>query len=205
MKTTSGCAGLNSRTNMIQPENLRPFIQPLEALQRVFDHFGGRGIVIGGIAATLMGMPRLTVDIDAVLLLSIQELPELLQVAKEQGLEPRIDSADDFARRHRVLLLSHVPTGIPIDISLGMLPFEKEAVERSVKRTVEGVTFQVPTPEDLIILKAVAHRPKDLMDIQAIIENQHDLDRARIEYWVKEFAQTMELPEIWEDIAKLLN
>lgn len=28
----------------------------------------------------------------------------------------------------------------------------------------------LPTPEDLIILKAVAHRPKDLLDIRTLIE-----------------------------------
>ncbi len=190
---------------MTQPETIGPFLQPLEALQRVFDYFGGRGMVIGGIAASLMGMPRLTVDIDAVMLLSIQDLPSLFQTAKEQGLEPRIDNAEEFARRHRVLLLRHVPTDIPVDISLGMLPFEIEAVERSVKHSIGDVRFNVPTPEDLIILKAVAHRPKDLLDIQAIIENHPDLDRSRIEYWVKEFAQTLEIPEIWDDIASILN
>ena len=31
--------------------------------------------------------------------------------------------------------------------------------------------------EDLIIFKAVAHRPKDLLDIQALIESHSDLDR----------------------------
>ncbi len=189
---------------MTQSEGIHPFLQPLEALQRVLDHFGGRGMVIGGIAASLLGKPRLTVDIDAVILLSIQDLPSLIQAAKEEGLDPRIDKADDFARRHHVLLLRHIKTGIPVDISLGMLPFEIEAVERSVEHSVGGVTFRVPTAEDLIILKAVAHRPKDLLDIQAIIENYPDLDRARIEYWVKDFAQTLEMPEIWEDIASWL-
>jgi hypothetical protein len=103
------------------------------------------------------------------------------------------------------LLLRHVETGIPIDISLGVLPVEVEAVERSIEYPLGELIIRLPTPEDLIILKAVAHRPKDLADIQAVIDNHPDLDRARIKYWVKEFADTLEMPEIWDDVAVWLE
>jgi len=45
------------------------------ALQRLLARFGNQGIVIGGVAASLLGRPRLTADVDALLLLSIEELP----------------------------------------------------------------------------------------------------------------------------------
>ncbi len=59
--------------------------------------------------------------------------------------------------------------------------------------------------EDLIILKAVAHRPKDMLDIEAIIESQPNLDKERVKQWVTEFAQLLEMPELWEDVATLLK
>jgi hypothetical protein len=127
-----------------------------------------------------------------------------MAVAAEEGLVPRIADAEAFARRHRVLLLRHDASGISVDISLGMLPFEVEAVERSIIHEVGSVTIRLPTPEDLIIFKAVAHRPKDLLDIQAIIESHPDLDRERIKYWVREFGQALGMPELWDDIATLL-
>jgi len=43
----------------------------------------------------------------------------------------------------------------------------------------------LPTPEDLIILKAVAHRPKDMEDIRILADKYPNLDTARIEQWVK--------------------
>ena len=52
-------------------------------------------------------------------------------------LIPRIENADEFARNNRVLLLKHQETGIPVDISLGVLPLEIEAVERSQIYTEE--------------------------------------------------------------------
>lgn len=181
-----------------------PFLAPLAALQRLLARFGDRGMVIGGIAASLLGQPRLTADIDAVILLDIAELPRLLEAAAIEGLIPRIDDAEAFARQNRVLLLQHEESGIPVDISLGTLPFEKEAVERSVVRMVGGVDIRLPTPEDLVILKAVAHRPKDLLDIQAILESHPDLDRERVRRWVSEFAEALQMPELWDDIARWL-
>jgi len=114
---------------------------------------------------------------------------------------PRIADAEDFTRRHRVLLLCHRESGINVDISLGMLPLEVEAVERSAVHKIGSLSIRLPTPEDFIIFKAVDHRPQDLLDIQAVIEVRPDLDRERVGYWVREFAQVLDMPELWEDIA----
>jgi hypothetical protein len=190
---------------MNSPNDLSPLLEPLAALQRLIDHFEARGIVIGGIAASLLGRPRLTADLDAMLLLSLDDLPDLIQAAQEEGLSPRIADAEAFARRNRVLLLRHQSSGTPVDISLGMLPFEVEAVERSAPYSIGPISVRLPSPEDLIIFKAVAHRPKDLLDIQAIVESHPDLDRERIQGWVAEFADAMEMPELWEDIDPLLG
>ncbi|MGB8983188.1 MAG: hypothetical protein WCC12_15035 [Anaerolineales bacterium] len=65
--------------------------------------------------------------------------------------------------------------------------------------------MRLPTPEDLVILKAIAHRPKDLLDIREIVLNNPNLDLARIERWVKDFAQLLETPELWGQIEKILK
>lgn len=190
---------------MIPSQDLTSLLAPLTALQRLMARFDNQGIIIGGIAASLLGRPRLTADVDAMLLLSIEELPLLMEVAAQEGLVPRITDAQDFARRHRVLLLRHQESGINVDISLGLLPFEIEAVERSIVYQVGPLAIRLPTPEDLIIFKAIAHRPQDLLDIQAILESHPNLDRKRIERWVREFAQLLEMPEVWDDIAPWLQ
>ena len=189
---------------MTPSEEVAPLLSPLAALQRLLARFDNRGVVIGGVAASLLGKPRLTADVDAVILLSVEDLPHLIAAAAQEGLEPRITDAEAFAHRHRVLLLRHQESGVNVDISLGMLPFEVEAVERGVIYHVGSLAIRLPTPEDLIIFKAVAHRPKDLLDIQAIVESHPNLDRERIEHWVREFAQALEMPELWDDIAAWL-
>lgn len=179
-------------------------VEPLQAVQRLLGRFHDQGMVIGGVATSLLGRPRLTVDIDAVILLSTDELPGLMGAAAQEGLVPRIPEAEAFACEHHVLLLRHDESGIPVDISLGMLPFEREAVERSVLHDTGTFAVRLPTPEDLIILKAVAHRLQDLLDIQALIETNPNLDRERIHSWVLQFAEALDMPELWTDIAPWL-
>ncbi len=184
---------------------LEPLLAPVAAIQRVIEKLENRGVIIGGVAASLLGEPRLTADADALVLLSIDEVPLLIELAKAEGLHPRYADIVDFARRSRVVLLRHTESGIDVDISLGLLPFEIEAVERSQEHQAGSLTVRLPTPEDLIILKAVAHRRKDMLDIEAVIAAQPHLDRARIEFWVRQFAELLEMPELWTDVERLLD
>lgn len=187
------------------PNDLTSLMPSLNAVQVIFKQFSDKGVIIRGVAASLLGKPRLTADVDAVIILPMKELPQLIEVAKQVGLFPCITDAEGFAHSHHVLLLRHKERGINVDISLGMWPFEIEAVERGVSYQAGESVIRLTTPEDLIIFKAVAHRPKDLLDIQEIIKSHPKLDKQRIENWVKEFARVLEMPEIWDDISKWLE
>lgn len=186
-------------------KDIEPFRAAIEAIQRLLTKFDNRGVIIGGIAVGFLGRPRLTEDVDAMFLLSTQDIPKFLEAAKAENIQPRISNAEEFARKNRVLLLQHVPTEINIDISLGIMPFEEEIVERGIVRSTSTLSVRLPSPEDLIIMKAIAHRPKDLEDIRTIVDKNPRLDVARIERWVKQFAEVLEMPSLWDDIANILK
>ena len=66
-----------------------------------------------------------------------------------------------FALERRVLLLE-TASGVPLDISLGGLPYEARVIERSTPWEVEpGVTVMTCSAEDLLVLKAFAGRVQD--------------------------------------------
>jgi hypothetical protein len=190
---------------MTIPEPLASLVEPLTALQNLLDRFNSQGVVIGGVATGFLGKPRFTVDLDAMFLASTKDIARILEMAKENGIEPRTERVIEFAQKSRVLLLWHTASRANIDISLGVLPFEEEVVARSIVHHAGALSVRLPTPEDLIIMKAVAHRPKDLLDIQAVVENHPDLDVVRIENWVKQFAEVLEMPSLWDDIAGFLK
>ncbi len=186
-------------------KSLEPFRASLEALQRLLHKFDDRGVIIGGIAVGFLGKPRFTADVDAVFLLSTQDIPKFIELAGKENIIPRRKDAEEFARKNRVLLLKHTPTETDIDISLGILPFEEEMVERSDIRSFANLSVRLPTPEDLIIMKAIAHRPKDLEDIRTIADKYPNLDMERIEKWVKDFGDALETPDLWDLIKSLLK
>jgi len=177
-------------------------ILPLTALMQWFES-GMRAAIIGGVAASLRGTPRFTRDIDAVVLEADAET--LLRSATGFDLVPRIPDAIEFAHETRVLLLRHAPTGIDIDLSLGALPFEEELVDRSTLIDIGGLRVRVAASEDLVIMKAVAGRARDIADIENLIGANPELDVERIRHWVREFASVLEMPEIHENLEKLLK
>jgi hypothetical protein len=167
--------------------------------------FPGKASIIGGIATVFLGRPRTTRDIDALFWLLDEEVSGLIEVAKSFNYEPRIEDALEFALENRVLLMRHVSTFVEADFALGMLSFEQELVERTQNRDLGGFSLPFPTPEDLIITKAVAGRPRDLSDIEGIIDNNQQLDKRRIRLVVGEMAHLLESPDILENLERLLK
>jgi predicted nucleotidyltransferase len=186
-------------------KNLEPFRSAIEALQKLLEKYNERGVIIGGVAIGFLGKPRFTADVDAMFLLSTSEVSQFLEAAQTENIIPRIQDADAFARKNRILLLRHSPSETDIDISLGILPFEEEVVERGSIQSFGNLAIRLPTPEDLIIMKAVAHRPKDLEDIRMIVQSQAHLDTKRIKHWVLSFGEILDQPSLWEQIEPLLK
>lgn len=163
------------------------------------------GVVIGGVAASLLGRPRMTRDIDALVLGDEMGWEAVLESARPFGIVPRVDDPLDFARRTRILLLRHPSSSVDIDVSLGALPFEREVVERASIVDAGDIRVRVPAVEDLVIMKALARRPRDLGDIEGLLDAWPDLDLDRVRHWLREFGSILEMPEIQEDFERLLR
>ncbi len=67
-----------------------------------------------------------------------------------------------------------------------------------------NLTVRLPRPEDLIIMKAVAQCPRDIIDIEALIDSHPDLDLRRIRSVVREFADALDMPDILESLEAIL-
>jgi len=179
-------------------------VAPLRDLVHWWKSVRAQGIVIGGLAVALLGRPRVTRDIDALVLLEEEHWPAFLDAGRQFGFAPREADVLAFAHEARVLLLRHQPTAINIDVTLGHLPFEEEAVARATVVRVAGTSVPLPTPEDLVIMKAVAHRERDLLDIEGLMAAHPDLDLKRVRRWVRSFADALEMPEIYDDMQQRL-
>ncbi|MEM1868372.1 MAG: nucleotidyl transferase AbiEii/AbiGii toxin family protein [Thermosphaera sp.] len=147
--------------------------------------------VIGGLALQHWGEPRYTRDVDITVLVPSEHLSEFLDQALER-FSPRIPNAKTFALRHRVLLLK--VEDVPVDISLGIPGYEEEALARAVAVEFPGVgMLRLLAPEDLVVHKCVAGRPRDLEDVEGILIRQRlELDLRYIRRWLREFREVVE-------------
>jgi hypothetical protein len=170
----------------------------LDALHEVtefLDQHRIRHLVIGGIANAVWGRPRATRDADLQVLIGERTISEFVALVKAQ-FEFRVPDPVTFAKQTYVVPI-YASNQIPVDLGLGFLPYEEIAVERAVLIEYLGVTFPTCTAEDLIIHKAISERGKDWDDIQGVLARQGNrLDQAYILYWLAQFAQALERPEL---------
>ena len=201
-----GIGGIDlERHIMSQNKYLAPLLAALKDLSAWFKAEKISGVIIGGVAASILGRPRLTRDVDAMVLLDNDAWSGFLNVGKQFGFFPRHPDPIAFAEKKHMILVHHKPSGVDIDISIGMLPFELEVIKNIKWTKISSVKIPLPAPEDLIIMKAVAHRQRDLIDIEAILDAHPKLNLKRIRKWVKEFSYVLEMPEILKDIEKMLK
>lgn len=161
-------------------------------------------MIIGGVAASVLGQPRLTQDVDALAILPEANWANAVSTAAHHGILPRIENPLDFARRSRVLLMRHAESGIDIDVTFGRLSFEQAAIDNSEVHDIGGLRVRLPRVEDLLIMKAVARRPKDLQDIEGLLAAHPDADIVAVRQWVREFATAMSMSDMLDDFDKVV-
>jgi hypothetical protein len=151
---------------------------------------------IGGLALQHWGEPRLTLDVDATLLTGIGWEAGFIDALLAR-FPARVASPMAFALRNRVLLLRS-STGIPLDVALGALPFEAEAVRRSQLVPFGAqVSLRLCSAEDLIVMKAFADRDRDWLDIEGVLVRQGTaLDWTYIRRHLTPLAEAKEAPRI---------
>jgi len=149
---------------------MKDLIESARDLQNTLEKLALPFCFIGGLANLQWGEPRLTQDLDLTVLAGWGDEERVIDLLLAE-LAPRIEDAREFALNNRVLLLE-TKDGIPIDLALGALPFEEEAVNRSRNIHIGGIALRLCSAEDLIVMKAFANRARDWSDIDGILMRQ---------------------------------
>ncbi|MCC6644932.1 MAG: nucleotidyl transferase AbiEii/AbiGii toxin family protein [Polyangiaceae bacterium] len=153
----------------------------LASIVSALDESGARFVVVGGLAVVLHGHARLTADVDLVVDLSPGEAIKPVAALTRLGMVPRApvaarDFADPEARRRwseeeGMKVFSLWDPRAPLrEVDLFVeppIPFE-DLWARSVEVTLAGRRVRVASLSDLIAMKRLAGRPKDLEDIAAL-------------------------------------
>ncbi|PIQ62048.1 MAG: hypothetical protein COV99_07405 [Bacteroidetes bacterium CG12_big_fil_rev_8_21_14_0_65_60_17] len=143
------------------------------ALQRVLRDNDITFCFIGGVALQHWGEVRQTDDVDVTIFCELGKEPGVLTVL-ETYLESRIDDTRDMFLLGR-MYLGRSPRGKQVDISIGFTPYEKRMMARAVDVDYGlDVPLRICSATDLVVLKTLAGRGQDWVDLQRIIQRSGD-------------------------------
>lgn len=161
-------------------------------------------IIIGGIPAGILGEPRATVDVDIDIILDKDNITEFLKKAKEAGFDFNEKKCIERAKQSgsfQVNLREY-----HIDFIIASIDMEREAIKRKKIIEVHNVKSNFPTPEDLILLKIIPGRSKDIVDAESIaIRQSGKLDKKYLLNWARKLSDEAEDMRIYREVKKLLE
>ncbi|PKN67448.1 MAG: hypothetical protein CVU54_17035 [Deltaproteobacteria bacterium HGW-Deltaproteobacteria-12] len=167
----------------------------------------GRNIpymLIGGQAVLLYGEPRLTRDIDVTLGVDVDKIEDIISAVSRLSLKILPENIEDFVRKTMVLPAIHEDTGIRVDFIFSFSPYERQAIARAKKIRMLEQNVCIAAPEDVVIHKIVAGRPRDMEDIRGILLRTKDIDMAYIRQWLNDFSAALSDDEIRKRLDNVL-
>ena len=153
------------------------------ALARAFGALHVRWYVFGAQAAILHGAVRFTEDVDVTVEIGDRPHRALADALLAEGFEPRSDD-EKFVEQTRVLPIVHRSTNTPVDVVLAGRGIEDLFFEGAIEIAIEGLNVPVARAEDIVVMKILAGRPKDLEDVVAILSAQGDSFEQQRTLWL---------------------
>jgi len=147
----------------------------LHQLVLALEKFKVRYALIGAVASGYRSRPRATQDLDFLLDVPQIILPRLLQELQECGFAFDMASTiRQWTQEHLAVLSFH---GIQVDWLKPVIPCYQHVIDSARSENWHGTTVQIASPEGLILMKLLAFRGRDLLDIEnLLIANRGQLD-----------------------------
>jgi hypothetical protein len=155
----------------------------IDSLLRLLEESTVEYVLIGGHAVNAWLEPRFTADVDITVQAGtgeVQRLGDLLaahgyRATREHGAA--LPSGPDFVR-----FISD-DGALTLEVQTAKTEFQREFLRRAAARS-DG--SRIATPEDLIVMKLIAHRPKDRIDLLGLVALT-GLDWSYVERWADEW------------------
>mgnify|MGYP001583415388 FL=1 len=171
---------------------------------RLFEGLGLPYFVIGGLAASVIGEPRFTGDIDLDVFVHENEVGRLLAKARAAGF--RFNKKTVLSNLAQFGTFRLARGGLHLDVLRASTGLEAQALKRVRRIRIHGVQANFPSPEDLILLKLVPGREQDLLDARAVLlRHRKRLDVGYLEKWARALSDEAEDMRIYNTLRGWLE
>ena len=149
-------------------------------------------VLVGGLAVTLHGYQRLTMDVDVVLAMNDGNLAKFIDCAKSANLRPVLPISIDSLRDAAQIDKWHIEKGMlafalrgpdmmatVIDVLVrSVVPFE-DLKRHAVTKRIGPLLIDVASIDDLVRMKTGTGRSKDVLDIEELRKIQKQISETR--------------------------
>jgi hypothetical protein len=139
--------------------------------------------VIGAHGVNAWLEPRFTADIDITARIDPPAMATLRRVLAEAGYEATLEHGAELPSGPDFVRFTSADRLTIVEIQAAKTVLQHEIVRRA-RTSSDGI--RIATPEDLIVLKLIADRPKDQIDLLGLVALP-DLDWAYVERWAAEW------------------
>jgi len=183
---------------MEQSDLLRKIVEVLEGL-------GLSYLVTGSTATIFYGEPRFTADIDIVVQLSPDRVPDLAGAFDADNFYLDEESIRHAVARRGQFNIIHPASGLKVDVMVPTLgSFDRSRFARARRvRPAEDYEASFASPEDVILKKMESYRDggseKHLRDIASVVKiSGEELDWQYLERW----ARDLDLDQVWKVVLE---
>lgn len=202
MKKTSKPTARSRRSSAALPPAVA---EVLTAFARVAARQGLRWYVFGAQAVAIHGVVRTSADADVTVEVPARRVPALVKALVAEGFAPRLAGDPVFVAVSRVLPFVHEATEFPLDVVLAGSGLEDGFLERARPFDLGGVTVPLIAPEDLVVTKILAGRPKDLEDVRGLLRLRgRKLDLGRVRALLTEIQDALDQADLLPILDGLL-
>jgi hypothetical protein len=157
----------------------------------IFERMNCCYALMGGLATRIYGIPRATFDVDFTVAIKRDRLAEFYDHVAESGYtvpEPYLAGwIDEVAKMALVKVRLYLrDRTVDVDMFLAESDYQDQVLLRRRRESAEDIDAWFVSPEDLILLKLIANRERDILDIRDVLLVQGQLDTAYMRKWAAE-------------------
>lgn len=169
------------------------------------DRLGIAYAIMGGLAVRVHGIPRPTYDVDLTIAADQEQIQTLFAEAEQTGY-----SVPDAYKSGWIDRIAEMPVvklrtwledgkGIDVDLFITESAFQESLMNRCIDWEFEDRQLTVVSPEDLVLLKLLANRPRDIGDVQDIMFMQGQFDETYLRHWATELGIADRLEKVLQE------
>lgn len=136
--------------------------------------------LIGAYAVNVYLEPRNTADVDLVVQATEDNVEALKDILQASSFSIQFEHKTDEAPVPDIIRFKSADHTLVVDVQISKTDFQREVIDRAVD--VEG--FRVATAEDLIVMKLIANRVKDRIDLEGLI-TLPEIDWKYVQKWAE--------------------